>query len=311
MINDSIFQQLIKTKYRLEGKTRVWDLSDSKLWYLTPKQAQGFLDLENNINYSKSLTENEINLIDSNFNEILVKLRAKAYNIVDIGCGDGKKASLFIKKLSNHFNIRYCPIDISSYMVKKASENIRKLKVSEVVELNWNISDFENLENVTSLFRDSNFKRNIYLFLGNTMGNFKGDIILQAIRKSMKKGDILIIGNGIYNPEFDEVSSYKTKEIDNFLYPMINLISLKKEDINFDCRFIEKESRIEMFYVLNKNKTITNNNQKIEFKKGDYIVTGISYKYSKPIFKKILNKFFNTKVFFDKDETYALSLCGV
>lgn len=311
MMNDSIFQELIKIKHRLEGKNRVWDLSNSKLWYLTPKQAQGFLNLENNKNYSKSLTDNEINLIDSNFNEILVKLRAKAYNIVDIGCGDGKKASLFIKKLSNLYNIRYCPIDISSYMVKKASENIRKLNISEVVELNWNISDFENLENVTSLFRDSSFKRNIYLFLGNTMGNFKGNIILQAIRKSMKKGDILIIGNGIYNSEFDEVNSYKTKEIDNFLFPMINLVSIQKEDVTFDCRFIDEESRIEMFYILNKNKTIKNNNQTIEFRKGDYIITGISYKYSKPTFKKILNKFFNIKVFFDKDETYALSLCSV
>jgi len=39
-INDLIFKELIKRGYELEGKTRVWDVADSKLWYLTPEQAQ-------------------------------------------------------------------------------------------------------------------------------------------------------------------------------------------------------------------------------------------------------------------------------
>ena len=45
-INDLIFRELVKRGYSLEGNTRIWNIADSKLWYLTPEQAQGFLDLE-------------------------------------------------------------------------------------------------------------------------------------------------------------------------------------------------------------------------------------------------------------------------
>jgi len=35
-INDLIFKELLKRGYSLEGNTRIWNLADSKLWYLTP-----------------------------------------------------------------------------------------------------------------------------------------------------------------------------------------------------------------------------------------------------------------------------------
>jgi len=62
-INDLIFKELLKRGYKLEGKTRVWDVADSKLWYLTPKQAQGFLDLSKTEGYKKSIIEKEVSLI--------------------------------------------------------------------------------------------------------------------------------------------------------------------------------------------------------------------------------------------------------
>ena len=46
-INDLIFRELIKRGYSLEGNTRIWNIADSKLWYLTPEQAQSYLDAEN------------------------------------------------------------------------------------------------------------------------------------------------------------------------------------------------------------------------------------------------------------------------
>ena len=61
-INDLLFKELLKRGYKLEGTKRVWDLADSKLWYLTPKQAQGFLDLEKTENYRKSIIQREISI---------------------------------------------------------------------------------------------------------------------------------------------------------------------------------------------------------------------------------------------------------
>ena len=56
-INDLIFKELLKRGYSLEGNTRVWNLADSKLWYLTPDQAQAFLDLEQSKDYRKDVIQ--------------------------------------------------------------------------------------------------------------------------------------------------------------------------------------------------------------------------------------------------------------
>ena len=92
VINDLIFKELIKRGYSLEGKTRVWNIADSKLWYLTPEQSQAFLDLEQAQDYQKDVIQKEIDLINNNIDEILKKVGKDPLNIIDLGCGDGKKA---------------------------------------------------------------------------------------------------------------------------------------------------------------------------------------------------------------------------
>ena len=172
-INDLIFKELIKRGYSLEGNTRIWNIADSKLWYLRPEQAQAFLDLENSQDYQEDVIQKEINLINENMDFIIKRIKGENLNLVDLGCGDGKKAVLFIDKMKGSSRMRYCPIDISDYMVEKALNRIRTKDVEEVVKFQWNISDFENIENVSNLLRVGDFKKNLYLLLGNTLGNFE------------------------------------------------------------------------------------------------------------------------------------------
>src|SRR3989344_8887774 len=196
-INDLIFKELIKRGYSLEGNTRVWNIADSKLWYLTPEQAQGFLDLEQGKLYQKEVIQKEIDLVTLNMTDIMKEVGVKnPLNIIDLGCGDGKKAVLFIGNMKDKVQIRYCPIDISGYMVSKAIEQIKKLNVREIVEFQWNISDFENLENISTLLRNKEYPKNLVLLLGNTLGNFEINELLYSIKNSMKSGDYLLIGNG-------------------------------------------------------------------------------------------------------------------
>ena len=149
-IHDLIFKELLKRGYKLEGKTKVWDVADSKLWYLTPEQAQGFLDLEEDEYYEKSIIEKEISLIKKNLPEIIKILPFKSYNLVDLGCGDGRKAVVFISELKKHFNLRYCPVDISSYMVNKAAQSAVN----------------ENLLEAIKTYKEKGFK--IYIFTDTT-----------------------------------------------------------------------------------------------------------------------------------------------
>lgn len=307
-INDLIFKELLKRGYELEGKTRVWDVADSKLWYITPKQAQGFLNLSKTEGYKKSIIEKEVSLIKDNMKDFIRTLPKTSCNIIDLGCGDGQKASLFINELEKHIKIRYCPIDISSYMVSNAAKTIRQMKVGEVLEFCWNISDFENLNNITPLFRELGFENHFMMLLGNTLGNFDREDILHGIKTSMNKDDVLLIGNGLTNGHEDWTEEYKDAIINDWLVQIPQQLGLTKNDITYDVRFVN--SRIEEMYVLKKDKVIKHLGRTLSFKKGDVIITAISYKYTKLEFKKILEKFFSSvKVYSDPQDTYGLALC--
>lgn len=310
-INDQIFKELIKRGYSLRGNTRVWDIADSKLWYLTSEQAQAFLDLEKSEDYQRDVIQKEIDLINKNLDNITSKLK-DSVNIIDLGCGDGKKAVLFLKNFSGKLTIRYCPVDISDYMVEKALKSIRDINVEHAVGFQWNISDFENIENISSLLRkQGDIKNNLFLLLGNTLGNFEIHELLYAIRSSMKKGDLLLIGNGLdtRNPE-EIIKSYNNKEVNHFLSYLPLQLGLDEEDIKFGTRFAN--SRIEEYYTINKDKTIKFQDKEIDFSAGDQIIVAVSYKYDQKDFEHFLKRYFGeVQLSVSEDGSYALALCEV
>ena len=308
-INDLIFRELIKRGYSLEGNTRIWNIADSKLWYLTPEQAQGFLDLEASEDYQKDVIQKEIDLVNNNIEEILGKVGKENLNIIDLGCGDGKKAVIFTEHFKGKVKLRYCPVDISGYMVEKAMKKIRKADVGEVVDFQWNISDFENIENISVLLRQGEFKKNLILLLGNTLGNFEINELLYEIRSSMKGGDFLLIGNGLDNRNSKEIlKAYSNKYLDKMLVKTLTQIGLQEDNLEYGSRF--KNSRIEMYYTIKENCEISFLERKVSFNKGDQIVVAVSYKYNKEDFIGFLNIYFDdvmTKI--SDDGSYALALC--
>lgn len=308
-INDLIFKELIKRGYALEGNTRIWNIADSKLWYLKPGQAQSYLDLENSKDYKTNVTKREIGLINNQMQTIISKLSGEYINIVDLGCGDGKKAVLFIDKLKGKVKIRYCPIDISDYMVNKALSKIRKTDVEEIIKFQWNISDFENIENVSNLLRYGDFKKNFFLLLGNTLGNFEINELLYEIRSSMKGDDYLLIGNGLDNRKHEEIlKAYDNKIFHDFMYGVVSQLGIEKNQIKCGARFAN--SRVETYVTILEDIKIKFLDKKITFNKGDQIVIIVSYKYSKKDLLTFLNLYFDeVEVSTTEDESYALALC--
>lgn len=308
-INDLIFKELIKRGYALNGNTRIWNIADSKLWYLRPEQAQAFLDLEKSEDYQKDVIQKEIDLINKELKNIISKISGEKINIVDLGCGDGKKAVLFINKLKGNVKLRYCPIDISDYMVEKALSNIRKTDVEEVVKFQWNISDFENIENISNLLRFGDFKKNFFLLLGNTLGNFEINELLYEIRSAMKGGDYILIGNGLDNRHPEEIlRSYNTAEVDEFLKHIPLQIGLKEDEIKLGTRFVN--SRVEIYYTITKDRVIKFQNKVLTFNVGDQMLVSVSYKYSKKDFMSFLKLYFDeVDISIADDGSYALAVC--
>lgn len=309
VVNDLIFKELIKRGYSLEGKTRVWNIADSKLWYLTPEQAQAYLDIEDEEKYKKEVTQKETDLIEAHIKEIILELGKDPLNIIDLGCGDGRKASLLIDRMKGKLKIRYCPIDISDYMIEKALGNVKKTDVDEIIKVQWNISDFENIENISNLLRVGSYKKNFFLILGNTLGNFEINELLYEIRSAMKEGDYLLIGNGLDNANQEEIlRSYQTKEQDLFMKKIVTQLGIKEEDLEYGVRFVN--SRIEAYYTILKDCKISFLGKKIAFNKGDQIIVGVSYKYDKDDFTSFLKMYFSeSDIFVSDDKSYALALC--
>lgn len=311
-VNDLIFKELLKRGYSLEGNTRVWNIADSKLWYLTPEQAQAYLELVSTEAYKKRVGPKELTLLHESMGDILEELGDKPLNIVDLGCGNGKKAALFLQAFHDkHVKVRYCPIDISGHMVQKAIEEVSALRNTDIIKVHWNISDFENLQNVVPLLRQDGFKRNFFLLLGNTLGNFETHELLYSVRQAMRDGDILLIGNGLNNHKMEEdivKSCRENPRMDAFLSMILKLVGFKKESIQFGVRF--RNDRLEMFYTILKDMTITFQDKKIDFYKGDQVVVAFTYHYEHDDYLSFLKMYFgDAELYLLKDGSYSLALC--
>jgi uncharacterized SAM-dependent methyltransferase len=312
--NDLIFKELLKRGYSLEGKTRVWNIADSKLWYLTPEQAQGFLDLDADTTYKKYVGQPQCeDLVKGSIKEILEAIGDKPMNIVDLGCGDGKKALAMImemKKLKPDLKLRYCPIDISGHMVAKAIETFSNNGIKSIIEFQYNISDFENLENITPLLSRGSFKKNVILLLGNTLGNFEINELLYEIRSAMKTGDVFIVDTAIDDHKQEErAEAYKkNKAANNWLIHIPLQIGLKPEDVELGVRF--RNSRIEVFYILKNDKEIKFQDKKVHFYKGDQIIVVVAYKHDKEDLKTYLNIHFDDVIVkVSEDNSKVLAIC--
>jgi L-histidine Nalpha-methyltransferase len=305
---DLILKEFVKRGHSIDGDTRVWNISDSKLWYLTPEQAQAFLSLEGSEKYRKGVRQREINLIENNAEDILEMVDGGDINIIDLGCGDGRKASLLINKLKERkANITYCPVDVSSHMVEIALERVKSFEGVSGVE--WNVSDFDNLENISNLLRKEGNKKNVFLLLGSTLGDFEINELLYNIRSSMRDGDVLMIGNGIDNSEHDKVMNvYGDKSVDNFLIKILTCIGFSENDLEFNASF--NNSRVEFYYNVKNNRKVSFREKNIEFKSGDKIIVAVSYKYKEDDFRSFMKMYFDeNKIFLSGEGSYALALC--
>ncbi len=107
----------------------------------------------------------------------------------------------------------------------------------------------------------------------------------------MYPDDFLIIGNQISNllsaPKF--IAYYRTKEV-------FNLVSATLRKYGMDCTFDEHDVRwnnhkkqVEIFLVMQSNKSITIAGYSVEFEKGEEILLAISKKFAEETIVEIFN----------------------
>lgn len=308
-INETIFRELMKRGYSLKKGTRVWDISDSKLWYLTPALAKGFLKLKRYNPYRKSVVEREIQLIREHAASITAMLHAKQFNLIDLGCGSGRKAESFINSLPAHVKLRYCPVDISSFYLRQATERVRTLRSKKVIAVKSFTSDFKDLHEIAALLRSSRYPHNLILLLGETISHYEINDFLFQLSRNMFKGDFIVIGNGIrHGKRLVALDKYRAPLFNEWFIHILKALGFEESEVKYDARF--SNSRVEGFYHVLAEKTIQHRGKKVHFRKDDEIVVAIQYKYFPQELEKFCKLYFtDVHLIPDSTKDYCLILC--
>lgn len=139
------------------------------------------------------LTGCELEILHSYKEEIASLLSQDAFNLVDLGPGEGIKTGLLIEQfIKEDCAFTYVPIDISKKFLDHMTDRIHnQFQDIETIALN---SDY--LIGMEWLMHNSS-KRNFVLFLGSSIGNFdleSTSCFLDTLRTLLRPGDLVLIG---------------------------------------------------------------------------------------------------------------------
>ena len=261
------------------------------------------------------LTRSELQIFTENGDFFGKLLRNLNCNIVEFGVGDGHKTRILLGYLyKKEIAFRYYPIDISTNSMTEVINALKK--------------DFKDLE-ATGLIADylrdlTCFSRiktgtNVVLFLGSNIGNmdFRHSInFLKNIRRSLNKGDYLIIGFDLKKDPSILQRAYNDSQglSEKFNKNLLNRINkelggnFKLDLFGYSSRYDIKEGAIVTKLVSKKkqNVYIRSLEKVFSFEKGETIHTESSYKYNQKDIQylakksgfKIIENLFDDQKFF-------------
>lgn len=117
----------------------------------------------------------------------------KPFRLIEFGAGDGTKTRILLQHmLEKGHDFTYVPTDISGNVLRILENNLKAtLHDLKIKPIQGEYFD------VMKEMRGSEGERNVVLFLGSNIGNFKSDlasVFLQAISDNLNAGDLLMVG---------------------------------------------------------------------------------------------------------------------
>ncbi|MFH1285671.1 MAG: L-histidine N(alpha)-methyltransferase [Candidatus Micrarchaeota archaeon] len=273
--------------------------------------ARRWHDLVHSEDYSLGLMETR--LINRSVKEILKETR-QTVNLLDLGCGTGEKALLFLEQMKKQKR-KYVALDISKAMLELAQHTISKQ--NPILNSEFHAIDFEagNFAHITESLREKNYPNSLILFLGNTLGNVSDKSrVLSNIRESMTLQDYLLIGIELFdmNRVQEILNHYDGNKLwkDNVM-AALEFFGLTQDDGYFQVKFNKDKSQVEARFVMSRTKKIKCGSKLINLAKGDKILLMISYKATPKNMQILLAEtgFIITRLFLNENEDYALFLC--
>lgn len=281
---------LLKSGPSQIGGERLWDCSESGLWYLCEEQATSWLNLvANSEAYAAAIPSAEEELL-------LATVDAweppAAMTIIDLGAGDGSKFGVIAEHLKERTALTYCPLDINPLLLKKAAAQASSRGIP--LSASAGLVDFADLIAWRRTYTPSG--KSLFLLLGNTFGDFPETSQLPLrLAATMAPGDELLVGNALDNG-YDWTEAYADEHIDAWLRHIPHALGLPDSHIRYGARF--RAGRIEEYYVVTEATG--------RFQRNDLILTAISAKYTPEEFCRRFNDFSSVSSHLNDDASYGL-----
>lgn len=274
--------------------------------------ADRFVSFEHTSEYG--IGQTEIDLILDNEDKILSYLSKKEYSVLDIGCGDGKKATAILTRLERYSNdkLNYFPVDISARMINIAVDNV------QLAHDNLNTESFKedfeksNFSKVTYYLRRRYQRDNLILFLGQTIGNLSDSHrVLVNLRESMTEDEVMLVGMAMLSKQKDPLEGYDQKIIYDWLWTVPEKIGITRADADIKLYFNFNKNQIEYKLEFKKDWAKSYDSDLLNFHKGQKVLIAVSHKFTKDeAFGLFAGAGFKIEMFLEsKKKDYALVLC--
>lgn len=253
--------------------------------------------------------ETELDIFLANEREFARHLEGKNFNLLDLGCGDGKKAAFFISHINKSASA-YFALDISGRMLEIAVNNMQLAHPNMPYETFEDDFEYGNIANVTYYLNRRYQSRNLIIFLGNTIGNLSdAHRVLVNLRESMSDEDFLIVGLAYYNPKNIPVSSYNNPNIIEILWSVPEKIGIKRSDARIYWTYNKAKRQLECQLEFLKDWRQTFGVNFLQFANGQRIRMAISRRFNREdIFELFAESGFKIEFLVnDKDNALILS----
>jgi excisionase family DNA binding protein len=255
--------------------------------------------------------ESELDILVDNQSKVLNILGNKRFSLLDLGCGDGKKAAFFINHL-DHTVEGYFPLDLSLRMIDICNNNM-ELAHPNLPSENFQ-EDFEqgNVANATYYLQRRYQRDNLLLFIGNTIGNISdAHRVLINIGESMTDRDILIVGLAHYNQRNLPVDAYNVPGAIEVMWTVPEKIGIRRTDarIYWTYNRAKKQLECQLEFIKNWSKVFGTNF--LRFPRDQKIRLAISRRFTRDdIFELFASAEFKIELLLtDRGRDNALIIC--
>ena len=140
------------------------------------------------------LVESECEILETYSKEIGKFFQGESFNLIELGAGNGEKTTVLLKDfLKLGLNFSFIPVDISygamEDLINKLNKELPDLRTEGLVA--------EYFDALKWIAKNQKQKKNIVLFLGSNIGNFKyseAKEFLFSLWRSLNPDDLVLIG---------------------------------------------------------------------------------------------------------------------